>query len=233
MGFFSNLLVGKSQPEFNSTVEKDWYEILTTVGTSGTEAFQNVLEEREIARKEAGLTNPFGKPENYWAPQDENPVGVYGAAWPPGTFTAPPRYGEMLLAKQSTDPSSRTYLGKIRAEGVQDADILWFWNMDSVDRIMTMRLFTLVVGAFWLSVRRQTGPGPQAGLMTRKVHPCFGNPDDRPGPPNSPIPVELHKRINVYSYNRRMNGPHAFNNDIDNSTTFNALIRREIREGNL
>jgi hypothetical protein len=234
MGFFANLLVSQPQLKFQSDMEEAWYDTLIAAGGNSKDAYQIVLEERQIARNEAELPNPFGgKPENYWAPQNENPAGVYGAAWPPGTFAAPPSYGETLLAKQNTDPRTRTYLEKLRLECVLAADIIWFWNMESVNRIIMMHLFTLDVGAFWCSVTRQTGSAPQARLMARKVHPCFGNPDDRPGSPDSPIPVELLNRINIYSHKRRLHSVQQFNNDIDNSTTFNALIRREIRAGNL
>lgn len=187
----------------------------------------------EQSKKEARLASPFGEPENYWASQADNPAGIYCAAWPPGTFAAPSLYGQSLLSRESSIPSAKKYLDTIRSEAVRDEDVLWFWDMDSTERIIMMRLFTLAVGGLWNSVCRQTGSPEQAAHFVSKVHPAYGNPDDYPGRPGRPLPVELMNRINRYSYNRRTKNFTWFDNDIAKHVNFNALIRRAIREGDL
>jgi|GEM_PF-489916 len=233
MGFLSTLFSSRRSPEFQTQVELDWYDVLIMSGASEKQAVQICEENRVIAQGEVAMLSPFGRPENYWAPQDDNPSGVRGAAWPPGAFSAPTQYGQAILFSHENDTSIDMYLHKIRKEGVRDSDIAWFWDMDCFERIMTMRLFTLIVGAFWNSRCRETQDSRNASLWTRKVHPCFGNPDDLPGSPHAPIPVELKRRIEVYSRNRRLADAGSFHQEIEGSMSFNSLVRREITAGNL
>jgi len=186
-----------------------------------------------MAVKEATLPNPFGAPENYWAPQDEKPAGFYGAAWPPGTFAAPSRYGQSLLSREGSDPLTKMYLDKIRSHGVTDKDVLWFWDMESVERIMRMSLFSEIVMAGYLEAIKKTGSPQQAALIVRKCQPCFGNPDDFAGSPNAPLPVELKERTEIYSRKRRLNEGSGFLRDMESSSTYNALLRRDIRAGRI
>jgi len=46
-----------------------------------------------------------------------------------------------------------------------------------------------------------------------------------------PLPVELKNRIDIYSRQRRENAAPQFFREIDGSTSFNALVRWEIKKG--
>jgi hypothetical protein len=82
---------------------------------------------------------------------------------------------------------------------------LLFWDMDVIERIMMMNLFCIIVGGQNFGAERQTGSPKQADQLVRKCQPCFGNPDDSPGSPDRPLPVELKKRIEICSRERRVN----------------------------
>ena len=228
--FFSKLL-GEPEPDFASQIKIDCFNAYLFVGASRRDACQMVRVEVEQSKKEARLASPFGEPENYWASQADKPAGIYGAAWPPGTFAAPSLYGKSLLFRESSIPSVKRYLDTIRSEAVTDEDVLWFWDMDSTERIMMMRLFRLCVGGQWISVCRQTASPEQAAHFVSKVHPAYGNPDAYPGRPGRLLPVELLNRLNIYSYKRRTKDFTGFENDIARFVSFNALIRRAIQEG--
>jgi hypothetical protein len=232
MGFFS-WLFGDPREQFHSEVERSYFDCLILEGYPHAEAVHQVREAIEFARKEATLPSPFGAPEKYWSPQHEKPAGVYGAAWHPGSFTALTLYGQSLLSRELTDSSVKAYLETIRSEGVRDEDVTWFWDMDSVDRIMMMHLFTITVGALFLALIQQTGTSEQAAFNVRKCQPCFGNPNDFPGSPDRLLPVELKKRIETYSGFRRQNDNLHFLREMERSTTFNALLRKETRLGRI
>jgi len=45
------------------------------------------------------------------------------------------------------------------------------------------------------------------------------------------LPFELKDRINIYTQKRSQTDPEKFKNEIAESSSFNALIRKEIRNG--
>jgi hypothetical protein len=63
----------------------------------------------------------------------------------------------------------------------------------------------------------------------------YGDPADtshRSGD-DRPLPYELKDRINRYIEKRRLHDPEAYKQDIQISSSFNALVRKEIRANNL
>ena len=72
-------------------------------------------------------------------------------------------------------------------------------------------------------------------MTGRKYHPFFGDTNDSTHVSGDDrlLPEELKDRINKYIEKRMLNDPEEYKKDIENSSTFNALIRKEIREGNL
>ncbi|MBL7131178.1 MAG: hypothetical protein ISS45_07240 [Candidatus Omnitrophica bacterium] len=69
----------------------------------------------------------------------------------------------------------------------------------------------------------------------KKAHPNFGDPDDttHDAGDDRPLPFELKNRINIYIQKRFLSDPAEFKREIEQSLTFNALIRKEIRAGRL
>lgn len=152
-----------------------------------------------------------------------------------GTSKLPLNYGDIRLEKESTHDGIRSILTKLRNEGVRDEDIRWWWNMHdlerrmmtAVDEISRLALFTRVI---------EDGHTPdEAAKEVRKHHPMFGVPDDttHTSGKDSPLPVELKDRINIYVQERSLTAPEQFKKDIEESSTFNALIREEIEKGNI
>ena len=117
-----------------------------------------------------------------------------------GEYVAPEWFGSRLINNRRRDPKIGAYLTKLAAEGVRDRDVIWFWDMHNLDRVMMMFMFTLCVGACWNS-HSENGLSPeQAGFETRKIHPLYGNPDDTSiaGGEDRPVPVELKDRVDIY-----------------------------------
>jgi len=69
----------------------------------------------------------------------------------------------------------------------------------------------------------------------RKHRAIFGNPDDITDitGKDRPLPYELKDRINIYIENKSQKEPEQFKKDIEKSSSFNALIRKEIKKGNI
>ncbi|UCH82955.1 MAG: hypothetical protein JSW50_10825 [Candidatus Latescibacterota bacterium] len=68
-----------------------------------------------------------------------------------------------------------------------------------------------------------------------KDRPIYGDPDD-PGyfeSDDRPLPACLTHRVAVYTHLRRRRDPDGLQGDVAKSSSFNALIRREIRAGRL
>jgi len=68
-----------------------------------------------------------------------------------------------------------------------------------------------------------------------KERPVYGDPDDQGyfDGDDRPLPACLTHRVAVYTQLRRRRDPDALQKDIAESSSFNALIRQEIRAGRL
>jgi len=69
----------------------------------------------------------------------------------------------------------------------------------------------------------------------RKRYPLFGDPDDtsQSTGEDRPLPYELKNRINIFVQKRLQKDPETFKNEIEGSSTFNALVREEVKKGNV
>jgi hypothetical protein len=152
-----------------------------------------------------------------------------------GTDKAPHRRGDQLLADESTDPSIRENFAKIRTEGVTDEDIRWFYDLPPIERVVLEMIDQEIQMAHLLSNLDKGMTEQEAGASVRKYHPIYGDPmnttyttgDDRPLPP------ELFNRVNNYRWERIHKDPDQYKRDLQQFSTFNALIRQEIRNGRL
>ncbi|MEJ2721471.1 MAG: hypothetical protein P8181_10090 [bacterium] len=68
-----------------------------------------------------------------------------------------------------------------------------------------------------------------------KDRPVFGDPDDTRyfGGDDRPLPASLAHRIAVYTQFRKRKDPNGFKSDIAAASSFNALMRRELKSGKL
>jgi hypothetical protein len=127
-------------------------------------------------------------------------------------------------------------LEKRRKEGVTDEDIKWWMNRHELDRKMMIKVDELSRFALFKKLREEDGlDGDEAASKIRKSFPIFGDPDDTSitTGDDRPLPLELKERINVYIEKRAQSDHESFKKEIQESSSFNALIRREIQKGNI
>jgi len=173
-----------------------------------------------------------------------------------GTYNLPPNFGDIILKEQKAeDPAvekiaevfRRTLLIK-KAEGVRDEDIKWWWNLNDVERnimlgtdeVNRLYLFTQEIkNSKEISKEKAAG---QAAKKVWKFHPTYtyGDPKEKKDSvpkwvkeADLPLPIELKDRINIYIEKRYKNDREKYKKDIETSSTFNALVRKEIKAGNV
>jgi hypothetical protein len=157
------------------------------------------------------------------------------------TKNLPQNYGDLLLEAESTDEKTKEMLAKKRIEGVQDEDIRWWWNMHDYERWMMIKVDENSRMALFIDEIKKSDASSvdeaslEATKKIRKFFPMFGDPDDTTHTKGTdrPLPYELKDRINIYIEKYKKKNPNRFKKDIKNSSTFNSLIRNEIKSGNL
>jgi len=153
-----------------------------------------------------------------------------------GTLNWPENLGDILLDKESTDEEARSFLAKIRKEGVADEDIRWWWNRHDLERRMVTTTDEWFQYSQYLKLIEEDGLSRnEATKRIRKFYPIYGDPDDTSitTGEDRPLPIELKLRVNIYMTRRRQADSEQFIKDLEESSSFNALIRREIKKGGL
>ena len=148
----------------------------------------------------------------------------------------PQNCGDLFLEKESTDPQARVRLTQLRNENVRDEDIRWWWNMHDLERRVMSKVEDVLKLAQMHQLIEEEGLGAdEAALKVRNINPIFGDHTDTTQMKgnNRCLPEELRNRVNKYIEKREMSDPQKFKNDIEESSSFNALIREELRKGNL
>ncbi|MFA6428697.1 MAG: hypothetical protein WCW02_04140 [Candidatus Buchananbacteria bacterium] len=118
-------------------------------------------------------------------------------------------------------------------EGVRDEDIRWWWNLQPLERHVMLQVDELHRMALFIEKMKEGKSAEEAAAIGRKYHPMFGDTNDttHTSGDDRPLPEELKDRINIYIEKRGKT--EEFKQDIEKSTTLNALIRKEIKAGNL
>ena len=150
-----------------------------------------------------------------------------------GTSKLPQNFGDVLLEKESTNPHFKSMLAKKRSEGVRDEDIRWWWNMHDLEKRMMVEVDNLSGFALFLKLKEENGLNEkEVGKRVKKSRPIFGDPDDaHVTGEDRPLPHELKDRINIYVEKRSQTDPEILKKEIEESSSFNALIRKEIKNG--
>jgi hypothetical protein len=150
-----------------------------------------------------------------------------------GTSKFPQNFGDILLEEESTNPHYKSLLTKKRNQGVIDEDIRWWWNMHDLEKRMMTEDDNLSGFALFLKLREDGLNEEEAGKRVKKIRPIFGDPDDTSTSTGEdrPLPWELKNRINIYIQNRSQTNKEKFKNEIAESSSFNALIRKEMKNG--
>ena len=166
-----------------------------------------------------------------------------------GMFDLPEKLGDILLGHEKTeDEKAIELINNIRndlppklSDGVTETDIRWWWNLHDVNRRMIMKIDANVkVSLFVRYLDESKHPSREAAAedaaqLVRKQVPDFGDPNDtsRTQGDDRPLPFELKERINNYTMRRTNTDYAGLQRDIEKHSTFNALVRKEIRLGNL
>jgi len=148
----------------------------------------------------------------------------------------PENVGGFLLEKKSSDEKIRSILAKKRNEGVRDQDIRWWFNMHDLERRILLKVDDVSMRSLFTKLREQDGLSEdEAAKGIRKGYPVFGDPDDTSHSTGEdrPLPYELKNRINIFVQKRLQKDPEKFKKQIEESSTFNALVREEVKKGNV
>ena len=150
-----------------------------------------------------------------------------------GTSKFPQNFGDTLLEKESTNPHFKSMLAKKRSEGVRDEDIRWWWNMHDLERRIMVEVDNWSSFALFLKLKEDGLNEHEAGKRVKESRPIFGDPGDTSTSTGEdrPLSFELKDRINLYIQKRSQTDPEKFKNEIAKSSSFNALIRKEIKNG--
>lgn len=153
-----------------------------------------------------------------------------------GSINLPTNLGDILLEKESTRQETKSMLAKRRKDGVRDEDVRWWMNRYELDRKMMIKVVDISKLALFMELREQDRfSEEEAAREVKKYFPIFGDPDDTSTShgDDRPLPFELKDRINAYIQKRSQTDPAEYKKEISESSSLNALIRKEIRTGNV
>ncbi len=159
------------------------------------------------------------------------------------SYYLPQNFGDILLGDIDADNSKikktseavRKKLPRKKEEGVCDEDIRWWWNLNDIERRMMLKQDEVMKLALYMEELQKGKTYEEAMAEVRKFHPVYGDPDDTTHTKGDdrPLPHELKDRINIYIEKRAQSDSEKYKKDIEQSSTFNALIRKEIKANNV
>lgn len=152
-----------------------------------------------------------------------------------GTANLPLNAGDMLLKKEATDPGTRSMLAKKRKEGVRNEDIRWWWNMYDLERCIMVEIDNIHRMAMYTHSLEHGMSFEEAAAKVRKYHPMYGEPNDTSNSSGKdrPLPYELKDRVNAYIEKKTLSDPDGLKKQVEQLSSFNALVRKEIRKGHI
>ena len=142
---------------------------------------------------------------------------------------------ERYFAHANSDPQRRERLGAKRADGVNDDDIRWWWNMEGLERHAMLLMDQQTRLGMFLGYTKNRGlADEQAAKEINRRQPLYSDSEDpkHPTGEDRPLPYELKDRINKWTQ-RNQGDPEAFKGRLASASSMNALIRQEIGAGNL
>jgi len=147
----------------------------------------------------------------------------------------PQNFGNILLERESTVEEIKSMLAKRRKEGVRDEDIRWWWNKHPLERKMMLKVDDVIKLSEFTRIQKEEGLNEEeAAKKVRKFHVIYGEPDDTTHTvgDDRPLPEELKDRIDIYIEKQTTN-QEKYKKEIEESSTLNALLRKEIKKGNI
>jgi hypothetical protein len=153
-----------------------------------------------------------------------------------GTWNLPENYGDILLEREATDEEIKAMLAAKRREGVRNEDIRSWWNRHDLQRRMVLEEDDFRQFKVYKTALDEKGKTPdEAASWVMKFLPIYGEPHEmsEEAENDRPLPYELRHRVTRYAERRAAADVEEYLKDIINSTSFNALVRKEIRAGNI
>lgn len=153
-----------------------------------------------------------------------------------GTWNLPENYGDILLEREATDEEIKAMLAAKRREGVRNDDIRWWWNRHDLERRMALEEDNFRQFQVYRTALHEEGKTPdEAAGWVMKFLPVYGEPNDMPeeAETDRPLPWELRDRVTRYAERKAAADAEEYLRDIINATSFNALVRKELRAGNI
>jgi hypothetical protein len=141
---------------------------------------------------------------------------------------------EFYLNAAAANPALAAKLAAKRQDGVTDEDIRWYWNLPDIERRMMDKSERTCQYAFCLSKTEEGLSPEQAARDVRKALVMWGDPTDTQNTQGDdrPLPRELHRRV-VTWIEQYYTQPGALRAKAAPFSTYNAMIRAEIRAGRL
>jgi hypothetical protein len=96
-------------------------------------------------------------------------------------------------------------------------------------------MYKAILYATWKNAVQDGRTSEQAAIHARKFHPYYGEPDDTrvTSGDDRPLPIELMGREDAWFEKARSQGLDALRQRLQKSSSYNALMRTEIRAGRL
>jgi len=166
------------------------------------------------------------------------------------SYYLPSNFGDIILENEKAENPIieklaeffRKTLSTKRVEGVRDEDVRWWWNLNDIERRMILKIDEFHKLALFIKEMEGGKSAKEAGKAIWEAHPTYTETDPSIKPEKAPsgltkedycLPIELKDRINIYVEKRGKDDPEGFKKDIEASSTFNALVRKEIKAGKI
>jgi hypothetical protein len=145
----------------------------------------------------------------------------------------PELLGQLILREQGL-PGFGRIVELARADGATDVDIANWYDLHEYEKHLIVKFDELCRMALFLDRLEKGAATPDAAADVRRAHPMYGDlldtsnttGDDRP------LPYALKGRVNRY-IEKQANNLAAYRQRRDEYSTFNALVRAEVRQGRL
>lgn len=137
-----------------------------------------------------------------------------------------------------TDPNIRMQIDWRTKEGVREEDFQWWWNMPDLERQILLQVDDTHRIGYYEALRRSGVPKDEALQRVRSTSALYveflGENED-PNDVHGPLPVELRARVIQFIEGEAALDPSGalWREKVSRAGSFNAAIRREIRESNV
>lgn len=146
-----------------------------------------------------------------------------------GMANEPANYGIVLLQLAPSKPALHAKIKQIENEGVRIEDFLWWWNMPALERVLIEKTDGLNrQEGFYAAVLQGISP-EDAAIRMWKVHARYGDCASEEGE-DRPLPIELKQRVLSFT-EKLQTSPAEYRKLIEQFSTFNALVRAAMRQG--